>query len=163
MRYDATGNSAPLDVDHIRAGVSNLVVALTSVELLSNEDSYYSGHKRTVALPAVRVITADADATRLYINPQTGQTRAVSSTGRLSRWVRTGLHDLDFPVIRNRPWWDVLVLVLLSGVTAVSIIGTWMALRSVRQDFRTALRRRLALRGHHKTHAPHRPAQGDQA
>lgn len=167
VRYDATGNSAPLDVDHIRAGVSNLGVALTSVELLLNEDSYYYGHKRTVALPVVRVITADADATRLYINPQTGQTRAVGSTGRLSRWVRTGLHDLDFPLIRNRPWWDVLVIVLLSGVTAVCITGTWMALRSVRRDFRTALRsalrRRPFSRRHHKTQVHHTPEQGDQA
>ena len=161
VRYDATGNSALLNSDQIRAGVSNLGVPLTSVELLFREDSYYYGHKRMVELPVVRVLTADADATRLYINPQTGQVRAIGSTGRLSRWVRTGLHDLDFSVIRNRPWWDLLVIVLLSGVTAVCITGTWMALRRVRRDFctgfRTAFRRSPSSRLHHKPHANHNP------
>jgi hypothetical protein len=71
--------------------------------------------------------------------------------------VRTGLHDLDFPVIRNRPWWDLLVIVLLSGVTAVCITGTWMALRRVRRDFCTAFRRSPFSRPHHKTHANHKP------
>jgi hypothetical protein len=73
------------------------------------------------------------------------------------------LHDFDFPVIRNRPWWALLVIVLLSGVTAVCITGTWMALRSVRRDLRSTLRRRLASRRHHKTQVHHTTEQGDQA
>jgi uncharacterized iron-regulated membrane protein len=158
-RYDATGNHAPLDFDQIRDGVTRLGVPLIDVALLSTEDSYYYGHKRTVELPVVRVLTADADSTRLYINPQTGQLRTIGSTGRLSRWVRTGLHDLDFPVIRQRPWWDIVVIILLSGVTAVCITGTWMALRRVRRDLRSGLRRRPSSPGSRNTRPQCNPEQ----
>ncbi len=61
-------------------------------------------------------------------------------TGRWSRWLRTGLHDLDFPVLRLRPIWDIVVIFLLLGVTLVCITGTWMACRRVRRDYLTLRR-----------------------
>lgn len=62
--------------------------------------------------------------------------RAVGSTGRWSRWIRTGLHDMDFPILRIRPIWDIVVGLLLAGVTALCMIGTWLAIKRVRMDFR---------------------------
>jgi hypothetical protein len=52
------------------------------------------------------------------------------------------LHGLDFPVLRIRPIWDVVVVLLLLGVTTVCATGSWMAVKRVGRDYRV-LRVRL--------------------
>jgi hypothetical protein len=43
-----------------------------------------------------------------------------------------GLHRLDLsPVLRGRPLWDLLVLTLLTGVSAVCLTGAWLAYRGL--------------------------------
>jgi hypothetical protein len=60
--------------------------------------------------------------------------RVVDRDGRWMRWLEGGLHGLDFPGLRRRPWWDIITLLLLAGVTAVCITGGWMAIQRVRRD-----------------------------
>jgi hypothetical protein len=60
--------------------------------------------------------------------------RAFDRNGRGFRWLQDGLHSLDFPVLRKRPWWDLLVLPLLAAVTLVCATGTWMAWNKARRD-----------------------------
>lgn len=140
LRLDSNARPAPLTTSDIEQRVAQLGTPVLQAGLLHQEDSYYYGHKQSVTLPVFRAIMADSEQTRLYINPQTGALRTVGSTGRWSRWIRTGLHDLDFPVLRLRPIWDIVVIFLLLGVTLVCVTGTWMALRRVRRDY-LALRR----------------------
>lgn len=135
VRLDHYGQPSPLTVAEIERAVAALDVPLLEAGLIHQEDNYYYGHKREVTLPVYRAIVDDAERTRLYIDLQSGNVRSVNSTGRWSRWLRTGLHDLDFPLLRLRPVWDVVVIVLLLGVTLVCVTGTWMALRRVRRDF----------------------------
>lgn len=141
VRLDVGAQSASLPVSRLDTLVANLGTPTLAAGLMHQEDNYYYGHKREVALPVYRAIMDDSEQTRLYINPQTGAVRSVGSTGRWSRWIRTGLHDLDFPVLRLRPLWDVVVIFLLLGVTLVCATGTWMAMRRIRRDY-LMLRRR---------------------
>lgn len=147
-RLDHLGQSAPLNTEAIEQAVANLDAPVIASTLMFDEDQYYYGHKREVDLPVFRVIVDDAEHTRLYINTETGAVRVIGSNGRWSRWIRTGLHDLDFPVLRIRPVWDIVVILLLTGVTLVCATGTWMALRRIRRDFRSVRRRLLPSRTH---------------
>lgn len=135
LRLDSRAQLSPLTTDEIERHVAALDTPVLSAGLLHQEDSYYYGHKQTVALPVYRAIMADREQTRLYINPATGSLRSIDSTGRWSRWLRTGLHDLDVPILRLRPLWDIVVIFLLLGVTLVCVTGTWMACRRIRRDF----------------------------
>ena len=135
VRYNTSGQRTALAQNEIEQAVQNLGVALLSSGLLHSEDAYYYGHKREVALPVYRALLDDAQQTRLYINPETGQVRSVDGIRRLSRWFRSGLHDFDFALIRARPVWDIVVILLLAGVTLVCATGTVMAFRRVRRDF----------------------------
>ena len=114
---------------------------IAELELMHTEDSFYYGHKRTVELPVYRAILNDDEATRLYVSPTRGAVRTVGPSRRAARWIRTGLHDLDFAGLRTRPVWDIVVAVLLAGVTVVCATGTWMGIRRIRADFRRAVRR----------------------
>jgi uncharacterized iron-regulated membrane protein len=143
IRLDSNGRPAALQIPHIERVVAALDTPVREAGLMYQEDSYYYGHKREVPLPVYRVIMDDNEQTRIYINTETGAVRSLGSTGRWSRWIRTGLHDMDFPVLRLRPIWDIVVILLLIGVTMVCATGTWMSLRRIRRDFRN-LRRRLA-------------------
>jgi uncharacterized iron-regulated membrane protein len=139
-RLNSNAQPASLALSEVSAAIESLGTPVQSSGLLHQEDNYYYGHKREVALPVYRAILADREQTRLYINPETGAVRTLGSTGRWSRWLRTGLHDLDFPVLRLRPIWDIVVIFLLLGVTLVCITGTWMAWRRVRRDYLTLRR-----------------------
>ncbi|MGE3511339.1 MAG: hypothetical protein AB7N65_20915, partial [Vicinamibacterales bacterium] len=59
----------------------------------------------------------------LYIDVRTARLLAsYSREGRWNRWLYHGLHSLDFPwLYRYRPLWDIVMLVLLGGGTAVSV------------------------------------------
>src|SRR5690606_24668600 len=141
LRLDASASRAPLGADELDRAVAALGVPVRESALLASEDSFYYGHKREVELPVYRIVLDDAEQTRLYVSPTTGRVSGVDATGRLSRWIRVGLHDFDFAGLRERPIWDVVVLTLLAGVTAVCITGTWMAWRRVRLDVRRLLRK----------------------
>lgn len=115
--------------------------AVQSLDLLTTEDGYYYGHKASVRLPVWRAILSDGDATRLYIDPRSGVLiRAVDQSGRRCRWLQDGLHRLDLPVLRQRPVWDVVALLLLASVTLVCGTGTWMGYRKAKRDVRRLLR-----------------------
>jgi hypothetical protein len=75
----------------------------------------------------------DAVGTRYYIDPKTARVVGTySARGWVSRWLYHGLHSLDFPWLYNyRPLWDIVVIALMLGGTAVcvtSIVLTWRVL-----------------------------------
>jgi uncharacterized iron-regulated membrane protein len=133
-RLDGTALPAPLELREIDAAVRRLDLPVVEARLLETADSYYYGHKSEVDLPVYRVVLGDADRTRLYVDPVTGAARGVDATMRASRWIRFGLHDLDFAGLRVRPVWDIVVGSLLLGVTLTCAIGTWLALKRLRRD-----------------------------
>jgi hypothetical protein len=101
---------------------------------LSEGDAYYYARGNDVELPVYRTILADEQRTHLYVGATTGSFRIVDRDGRRARWWQDGLHALDFPGLRRRPLWDVVVVLLLAGVTVSCITGSWMAIQRIRRD-----------------------------
>ncbi len=135
LRLNASAGPAPLTREEVSAVMNKLVPGVSALSLMTAGDAYYYAHKSQVELPVYRAILADAQATRVYISPTTGSFRAIDRDARQARWFQRGLHGLDFGGLRRRPLWDVVILVLLAGVTGVCITGSWMAIQRVRKDF----------------------------
>jgi hypothetical protein len=141
-RFDASGKAAPLGETELKAALRQ-GPAVASLEKLEREDAYYYTHRYPMKLPVWRAILSDPEATRLYIDPDSGAlVQTIDSNGRAYRWLESGLHSLDFPVLRTRPLWDIVVLPLLMAVTLVCGTGTWMGIRKLGRDLRK-LRRHL--------------------
>jgi hypothetical protein len=122
---------------------------IASAQTITEPDAYHYGHKsEQPVLPAFRVIYANADATRLYFDPRTGElVNFVDAETRAFRWWHLGLHRLDFPVLRSRPLWDLVTLPLLVGVSLLCVLGVWMG-------FRRLIRPRGPIRRGASKHAP---------
>ena len=155
VRFDRYGRPAPMQTTDIERVVAGMDAPVRSAGLMHTEDLYYYGHKRDVPLPVYRVLMDDDEQTRIYIDTQTGAVRSLGTTGRWSRWIRTGLHDLDFPGLRTRPVWDIVVILLLTGVTLVCATGTWMSFKRVRRDI-LSFRRRIRKKTSYKPTTPYR-------
>jgi hypothetical protein len=150
IRLDASGAPAPLRRSEVARALSRLggapVVELTR---LDREDAYYyAGFGHAAPLPAWRASTSGPERRTYYLDAVSGEmTLALDSTARAGRWIRTGLHDFDFPGLRARPLWDVVVLMLLAGVTFGCATGAWIGVKRLAHDFgrlRRLLRSRSA-------------------
>jgi hypothetical protein len=135
LRLDARGSVAPLREKQLRSALAGIDTGLADLALLESGDAYYYSHKERRELPVWRAVLGDDQRTRLYISPTTGAYRIVDSDARAMRWLERGLHGLDFSGLRLRPLWDVVALLLLAGVTVITVSGAWMALQRVRRDF----------------------------
>ena len=52
----------------------------------------------------------------------------MDSYQRAERWLFALLHSWDWlPLLRNRPLWDIVMLVLAAGGLALSATGIWIA------------------------------------
>ncbi len=137
-RLAADGASAPLTALQATAALKGLAGRkLAALDRLDHEDAYYySGFDRKAEFPVYRARFDDAQATTFYLDGRTGRlVEALDQTQRQSRWLRTGLHDFDFFAgLRARPIWDLAVLVLLAGVTAVCFTGAWLGIKRIGRD-----------------------------
>lgn len=152
IRLGATAKPEPLQESEVRAATQSLPV--TTLSVLESDDAYYYGFKERAFEPAYRVEFGDPQQTVAYINASSGLvSRVVDNNGKAMRWLRNGLHSLDF--LPRRPIWDAITIALLIGVTMVCATGTWMGFRRIRTDARKA--RKLAKK-HPKARASFRPA-----
>jgi hypothetical protein len=137
-RLDADGRPAPLTALQVSAALHALPGRkFAGLDRLDHEDAYYySGFDRQAQFPVYRARFADPQKTTYYLDGHTGRlVLALDDTERQSRWLRTGLHDFDFfAALRARPVWDLVVLVLLAGVTAVCVTGAWLGLKRIGRD-----------------------------
>ena len=115
-------------------------VATQDAMLLRAYDAYYYDRDGTLPLPVLRVRYLDAVETWLYLSPARGEIlRKEERLTRINRWIYHGLHSLDFPwLYRQRPLWDVVVIVLSAGGLVVSLSSAPAALRRLRRHFRRA-------------------------
>jgi PepSY-associated TM region len=107
--------------------------ALSEMRLIDEYDAYYLDRRRERALPVIYVRLNDAIGSRYYIDPATARVAGTySARNWVSRWLYHGLHSLDFPWLYNhRPLWDIVVITLMLGGTALcgtSIVMTWRVL-----------------------------------
>ncbi|MBO9519552.1 MAG: peptidase [Porphyrobacter sp.] len=118
-----------------KARLAKPTTRIASAQIITAPDNYHYGHKaEQPVLPAYRVIYANADATRLYFDPRTGEmVNFVDGPRRAYRWLHYGLHRLDFPVLSARPVWDIVTVPLLIGVSLLCVLGVWMGVRRLRR------------------------------
>ncbi|MDO8372990.1 MAG: PepSY domain-containing protein [Burkholderiaceae bacterium] len=117
----------------LRAAAARLLPdTVVRVEVLTDYDMYYysrDAHTMTGGsdkpLPVWRVVFGDTHATWVHIDPATGAVLGrTDSTRRLNRWLFAMLHSWDWlPLLERRPLWDVLLILLSLGGTALSLTG----------------------------------------
>ena len=124
-RLDGAGHPSPLDRGQREfiAGVLGGPLIL----LAQGDDYYFSHHSEPARLPVYRAVSASGD--RYYVDPLSGALLTKLDAGaRGYRWWHEALHRLDFAaVVRGRPQWDVIMWVLMAGVTTVSLTGVYLA------------------------------------
>lgn len=111
-------------------------VAVAHIQRLAAYDAYYYARPgRELRLPVWRVELTDADHSMVYLDAMSGEpTGFVDDQFRHWRWMRDGLHSLDFPGINNkRPLWDALLLIFMLGGTVSAVTGVWLAVRRIRR------------------------------
>ncbi len=114
----------------VRARQAMPGVPLKSEGVIEEGDAYHYGHKTDAILPAWRVIYGDAEETRLYFDPRTGEMiRFVDAPAKAFRWWHYGLHRLDFAGLNARPLWDAIMLPLMAGISLLCVLGAWMGWR----------------------------------
>jgi hypothetical protein len=113
---------------------------------LTDYDGYYYDSRATRSLPVLRVRYDDPQQTWLYLDPRRGAiVQKSESTSRLRRWLYQGLHSLDFPFLYfRRPLWDIVVIALSIGGTALSVTTLVPAARRLGRHVRKATRLRHA-------------------
>jgi uncharacterized iron-regulated membrane protein len=135
-RLDAAGNPAPLSEAELTAAATRLAGTngIADQRLMNEPDTYFIGQGGR--LPVYRVIVNDAENTRYYIDPRTGGLLArVDTNRRWHRWLFNAIHRLDFAAwVRVRPAWDMILIALMLGGSAVSATGVYLAVRRVRSD-----------------------------
>lgn len=123
-------------------GILRPDVSVVEAGWLHSDDAYYYNHHEERELPVYRIIFADGE--RFYLDAVTADVvHAVDTNARWYRWLHYALHRGDFPVLRDRPIWDVWMLALLGGVTLGALTGTWMGIKRIarRQNSRRESRK----------------------
>jgi antitoxin (DNA-binding transcriptional repressor) of toxin-antitoxin stability system len=122
---------------------------LAELRWMEEYDAYYLDRTGRRPLPVILVRLNDRNQTRYYIDPKTARIAGDYSAGEwVNRWLYHGLHSMDFPWLYNhRPLWDIVVISLLSGGTALCITSLLLAWRVLKRKI-------LAMAG-----ATPRPAQ----
>jgi uncharacterized iron-regulated membrane protein len=136
LRRDGQGQPAPLRREELAGALAGAKLPVTDLALLSRpDDYYYPNYDGPAPLPVWRARLAGPGGQVLYLDPISGRIRlAVDGEARASRWIRVGLHDLDFPILRARPVWDLVMILLLAGVTVGVVSGAWLSLNRIALD-----------------------------
>jgi hypothetical protein len=118
---------------------------LAELRLMEQYDAYYYDRRRERPLPVVYAEMNDAVGTRYYIDPKTARVAGTySARGWINRWLYHGLHSLDFPwLINNRPLWDIVVIALMLGGTAVCVTSIVLTYRVLARKVAAIVRARF--------------------
>jgi hypothetical protein len=106
---------------------------LAELQVIKEYDAYYEDRHREKPLPVILARLDDKQQTRYYIDPRTARVvGGYNSHLWMERWLYHGLHSLDFPwLYKHRPAWDIVVVSLLLGGTALCITSIIMAWRVI--------------------------------
>ena len=136
IRLDAQGRPAFLGREELARALAAGGQRATKLSLMTEtDDYYYPTYDGPAPLPVWVARLAGPGGRSAYIDPVSGELRlAIDGQAKASRWIRVGLHDFDFPGLRSRPVWDIVVILLLAGVTAGAATGAWLGLKRLALD-----------------------------
>ena len=119
-------------------------VATAEAGWLTQDDAYYFSHHDERRFPVFRIRYGDGE--RFYLDSVTGElSYAVDRERQWLRWIFHALHRGDFAaVVRSRPIWDMMMWVLMLGVTVGALTGTWIGFQRVARGTRRTLSRPAA-------------------
>jgi hypothetical protein len=127
-----TGDPQPgFDHKEIVRIVSAAADGRITTRTLNQYDRYYLDRTRRLPLPVVLAETTSDDPMRYYIDPRTARVvQTYDSSNWVNRWLYNGLHSLNFPWLYNyRPLWDIVVITLMVGGTALCVTSLVLAWR----------------------------------
>jgi hypothetical protein len=115
-------------------------VPIAELRVIDRYDRYYLDRHNERPLPAILARFDDPQHTRYYIDPKTARVVGGYQDGEwIERWLYHSLHSLDFPWLYNyRPLWDIVVLTLLIGGTALCVTSLVLAWRVIGRKLRRA-------------------------
>lgn len=122
-------------------------VPIAEEGMITEEDAYYYTHHLEMRLPAYRIRYADGE--RIYLDGTTGELAyALDANQRIDRWLFAALHRGDFAaIVRLRPVWDLMMWVLMLGVTVGAASGVWLGVQRIALWLRRFSHRRAAAAG----------------
>jgi uncharacterized iron-regulated membrane protein len=130
-RFDAAGQPSPFDAA-ARTRAATLLAGdagATNISLMTSGDEYYYPGASSSDMPVLRVDVPTMDNTRFYLDPDTGGLRFIADDGaRGFRFWHLALHTFDF---LPSPFQEIIVVLLMLGVTAVCGLGAWMGLKKL--------------------------------
>lgn len=133
----ATGTASVLPQDRLWAAAANLLpgAQITEKIELKTFDSYWYAHHRERELPILRAVFNDDANTWIHISPITGDILGhVDSSRRTYRWMFNALHSFDFQLLlKHRPAWDIVVILLSILGAIVSISGVVVGWRYLKR------------------------------
>ena len=99
--------------------------------VLDQYNRVYLDRTRRQPLPVVLAQSTSGSQTRYYIDPKTARVvQTYNSSNWVNRWLYNGLHSLNFPWLYNyRPLWDIVVITLMLGGTALCVTSLVLAWR----------------------------------
>jgi hypothetical protein len=149
---DRSTRIVPVTGDPARAFEANRIIDLVTAagkgrvttRVLEQYDRYYLDRDRLLPLPVVLAQATTDDETRYYIDPNTARVvRTYDSSNWIGRWLYNGLHSLNFPWLYNyRPLWDIVVITLMLGGTALCVTSLVLAWRVLGRKLARAVRAR---------------------
>jgi hypothetical protein len=115
---------------------------LTAVRVVDRYESYYVDRHRDRPLPVLSVRLNDPGASLYYIDLRTARiVQSYVNQTRWNRWLYHGLHSFDLPwLYRHRPAWDIVVLVLMLGGTALCVTSLVIGWRRLRYKMHSVVR-----------------------
>jgi hypothetical protein len=124
-------SSTGFDQKEVIRVVSAAAEGRMTTKVLTQYDRYYLDRTRRRPLPVVLAQATSGDQTRYYIDPKTARVvQTYNSSNWVNRWLYNGLHSLNFPWLYNyRPLWDIVVITLMLGGTALCVTSLVLAWR----------------------------------
>ncbi|PWU05935.1 MAG: hypothetical protein C5B51_13315 [Terriglobia bacterium] len=131
--------------------IAGQVVAPYRVEefrIVRNYEAYYLDRHHERPLPVIFIRLNDPERSMYYVDPRTGRTaQSYAGSSRINRWLYHGLHSLDLPwLYTHRPAWDLIVLSLMAGGTALCVTSMVIAWRRLRHKLRMFRMRRTMVK-----------------
>ena len=138
MRGDPRAGFDQKDIVRI---VSAAADGRMTTRVLNQYDRYYLDRTRRLPLPVILAEATTGTQTRYYIDPKTARiVQTYNSSNWVNRWLYNGLHSLNFPWLYNyRPLWDIVVITLMLGGTALCVTSLILAWRVLGRKLARAL------------------------